>query len=255
VEPASLIGLILMLVGVFVGMVIKGADPVALFTNVPAILIVFLGSLGATMISHSMAENKTAVKALKKVFLPGTQPVAADAVERISELANQARSEGLLALESEASSNPDPFFRKGLQLAVDGTDAQTLQEIMVAEIKATKERHKAAAGWFTQAGIFAPTFGIIGAVVGLIAVLSKLDDPSKLGHGIGAAFVATFWGIFLANGLFLPFSNKLKRLSADEMAYRELTLQGIMALQAGTSPRAVEEKLSGYLPPSARKAS
>ena len=254
-EPASLIGLVLVLIGVFVGMVIKGADPVALFTNVPALLIVVVGTLGATFISHSMAENKAALKSMMKVFKPSPLPVAADTVATISELATQARSEGLLALESEASSNPDPFFRKGLQLAVDGTDAQTLQEIMVAEIKATKERHKVCAGWFMQAGVFCPTFGIIGAVVGLIAVLSKLDDPSKLGAGIGAAFVATFWGIFLANAVFLPFSNKLKRLSASEMAFRELTLHGILALQSGTSPRAVEEKLSGYLAPSERKAS
>src|SRR5687768_11242015 len=104
----------MVLIGVFVGMVIKGADPVALFTNVAALLIVFVGSLGATWMSHSMAENKAALKAMKKVFMSGEQPVPADAVERISKLANQARSEGLLALEGEATSSPDPFFRKGL---------------------------------------------------------------------------------------------------------------------------------------------
>ena len=254
-DPASLGGLVLVLIGVFVGMVMKGADPVALFTNIPAILIVGMGSIGATILSHPMADTKAALKALKKVISPGAAPDGAGTVERVSALANQARAEGLLALESEANSHPDPFFRKGLQLAVDGADAATIHEAMIAELKGTRDRHKAVAGWWMQAGIFAPTFGIIGAVVGLIAVLSKLDDPSKLGHGIGAAFVATFWGVFLANGLFLPFANKLKRMSADEIAHKELALQGVMALQAGTSPRAVEEKLSGLLPPAARKAS
>lgn len=111
------------------------------------------------------------------------------------------------------------------------------------------------ANWHQSAGVFAPTLGIIGAVVGLIAVLAKLDDPSQLGHGIGAAFVATFWGVFLANGLFLPWANKLKRLSADEVAVKNLAIDGVLGIMAGGTPRVMGEKLEGYLPQSARKAS
>lgn len=254
-DIASLVGLLLVIIGTFLGMTLKGADPVAMFTNVPALLIVFMGSIGATFLSHSMAENMAALKGLNKVMMPGPPPDPTAAVERLVALAAKARSEGLLGLEEETRTIEDPFLRKGLQLAVDGTDAAVLQETLVADVKSMKDRHKTVAGWWMQAGIFAPTFGIIGAVIGLIAVLSKLDDPSKLGHGIGAAFVATFWGVFLANGLYLPWSNKLKRLSAAEAAQRELTLHGILALQVGTSPRTLEEKLNSYLAPNMRKAS
>jgi chemotaxis protein MotA len=252
---ATLIGIVLAVVGVFAGAVLKGADPVALFTNVPALLIVFVGTVGATMTSHSMAETVAAMRALKKVFFPGQPIDHAGTVATIAALAGRARNDGLLALEGESTTNPDPFLRKGLRMTVDGVDSDTLRDSLVTDIKAMRERHKVAAGWWTQAGVFSPTFGIIGAVVGLMAVLSKLDDPEKLGYGIGAAFVATFWGIFLANGLFLPWGNRLKRLSADEVAHREMVVQGVMALQAGTLPRTLEEKLSGYLPPGERKAS
>jgi chemotaxis protein MotA len=255
VDLASLIGLVLALIGVFVGMTIKGADPVAMFTNVPALLIVIVGSLGAVVMSNGMETTTSALKAFLKIFMPGKPPQSAEAVELFSQLAERARTAGLLGLEEDARNIDDPFLRKGVQLAIDGADAEALQDALEAEVKAMKERHKAVANWFQQMGIFAPTFGIIGAVVGLIAVLAKLDDPSKLGKGIGAAFVATFWGVFMANGMFLPWANKLKAMSAAEVAHRELTIQGVLALQTGTSPRAVVEKLNGYLPPAARKAS
>jgi chemotaxis protein MotA len=255
VEPTTLVGLVLTFVGVFVGMVMKGANPAAMFTNVAAILIVCVGAVGATVIAHSKAENKSVPKGFKKAIMPGEAPDPVAAVATLTELAGTARSEGLLAIQGKVEAQEEPFLRKALQLAVDGTDAVALQETLSGEVKAMGERHKATASWFTDAGVYAPSFGIIGAVVGLIAVMSHLDDPSKLGHGIGAAFVATFWGVFLANGIFLPFSSKLKRLSAEEAHYRKLVMQGVMALVAGSSPRVVEERLNAYLPPADRKAS
>lgn len=254
-DIASLVGLILALVGVFVGLTLKGADPVALFTNVPALLIVVVGTIGVVWQSHTMAENIAALKSVLKVFLPG-KPVEPQAmIAKILDYAQLARTEGMLSVEQRVKGEDDPFLRKALTLAADGSDPQLIREALRFEIKATQERHKTNAGWFQTAGVFAPTLGIIGAVVGLIAVLGNLDDPSKLGHGIAAAFVATFWGVFLANGLFLPWANKLKRLSADEIAAKNLVVEGVLAMQAGVNPRMIGEKLEGVLPPSARKAS
>jgi chemotaxis protein MotA len=167
-------------------------------------------------------------------------------------LTNRARAEGLLALEEEAKGIEDPFFRKGIELAVDGTDPDALKKTLNSEISAMKERHKVGQGWFTSAGIFAPTFGIIGAVFGLMATMAQLNQPAKVGEGIAGAFVATFWGVFLANGIWLPWANKLKQLSLTEVAHKQLIVEGIMAIQAGVSPRVVEELLKSHIPPSER---
>lgn len=253
-ERGSLIGLILVLVGVFVGLTLKGADPVALFTNVAALLIVLVGSIGAVMLSHTWEETLSALRAVKKVFVPGTRPDPVETVQRIVEFAGEARTQGVLALEQLARDEPDPFLRKALLLASDGVDPDTFRRQLHTEMTAMRQRHRTAAGWWQQAGVFSPTYGIIGAVVGLIAVLANLDDPSKLGHGIGAAFVATFWGVFLANGVYLPFSQKLQRLSKAELEIRQVEVDGVAGIMAGISPRVLTERLEGYLAPAERTA-
>jgi chemotaxis protein MotA len=177
-----------------------------------------------------------------------------ETINVIVKLTNRARSEGLLALEDEAKSIEDPFFRKGIEFAVDGTDPEALKKTLTSEVVAMRERHKVGQGWFTQAGVFAPTFGIIGAVFGLMATMAQLSHPEKVGEGIAGAFVATFWGVFLANGIWLPFANKLKMFSQQEVAHKQLIVEGIMAIQAGVSPRVVEELLKSHVPPSERMA-
>jgi chemotaxis protein MotA len=137
-------------------------------------------------------------------------------------------------------------------MAIDGTDPEVVRDVLEVEVEAMKERHKGNAAMMTQVGVFAPTFGIIGAVIGLIATMGKLDDPEHMAHGISAAFVATFWGVFMANGLFLPFGNKLKRASAEEAQYKQLIVEGILAIQAGSNPRVVGEMLKSFLPPKVR---
>lgn len=253
-DIASLAGLIVVLIGVFFGMIMKGADPVAMFTNVAALLIVICGAMGAVIMSYPMSTTTSALKAMKKLFFPGPPPDLAATVEEITKLAETARREGLLALEDQAKSIQDPFLQKGLQLAIDGTDSDTLKHTLQADVRAIRDRHKVVGSWFMQVGVFAPSFGIIGAVVGLIAVMGKLDNPAAMGHGIGAAFVATFWGVFMANGMFLPWANKLKALSALEVAHLLMMIDGIVAVQLGSSPRTVLETLNTHLPPSQRKA-
>jgi chemotaxis protein MotA len=253
-EKGTMIGFVMAFVGVFVGAIMKGADPVALFVNIPAILIVWIGSAGAVLISHPFTETQNVGKYVQKVMKGGEAHSATDTIKQIVVLTNRARGEGLLALEEESKKIEDPFFRKGIELAVDGTDPDVLKKTMLSEIQAMKDRHKAGQTWFTNAGVYAPTFGILGAVFGLMATMAHLDDPAAIGHGISAAFVATFWGVFLANGVYLPFANKLKRISGEEVAHKMLIVEGVMAIQAGVSPRVVEELLLSHVPPSERPA-
>lgn len=246
---ATPIGLFFALVGVFIGSFFKGVNPMVLITNVPAILIVMVGALGATMASFEMAVTSNAFKAIMRVTLPKADAEPSERLEKIVEFATRARQEGILSLESEVAQLDDAFMKKALQLAIDGNDPDAVADVMRTEIRTLKARHKVGAEWCTTFGIFAPTFGIIGAVIGLIATLGHLDQPELLGHGISAAFVATFWGVYIANGIMLPLANKMKRMSAEEVHGREMVMEGVLAIQSGQNPRVIEETLLTYLPP------
>jgi chemotaxis protein MotA len=245
--PATLIGLIVALVGVFAGAVTHNVSPVFLLTNVTAILIVIVGALGATMASNELSTTTGVFSAIMRAIFP-KQPDKLATIEQLVGFARTARAEGLLALEAQIGTVEDTFLKRALQLAIDGSDPEAVADVMRAEIKAMKARHKTNADWCQSMGIFAPTFGIIGAVIGLIATLGELANPEALGAGIAAAFVATFWGVYTANGVMLPLSNKMKWLSADEAMYREMVMEGVLAIQAGHNPRIVEEQLMSFLP-------
>jgi chemotaxis protein MotA len=246
---STLMGLVLALIGVFVGSFFKGVNPVILVTNVPAIMIVIVGGVGATMASFEMAVTSNVFRAIMKAIMPKAELEPAERLKKLVEFATRARHEGILSLESEVAKLEDPFMKKALQLAIDGNDPDSVAEVMRTEIRTLKARHKVSADWCQTLGVFAPTFGIIGAVIGLIATLGHLNEPEKLGHGISAAFVATFWGVFLANGVMLPLSNKLKRMSTEEVHGREMVMEGVLAIQGGQNPRVIEETLLTYLPP------
>jgi chemotaxis protein MotA len=252
VEKGSMVGLIVTVIGVFASVILHGISPIFLFMEFGSIIIVVMGCFGATISSFPFDATQNMGKVIGKCMKGGEKPPITETIDQIVHMTNRARAEGLLALEAEAKNVDDAFFRKGLELAVDGTDPEALKKTLVAEISAMRERHKVGAAWCEKAGVYAPTFGIIGAVFGLIATMSKLSQPSEVGAGIAGAFVATFWGVFLANGLFLPWSNKLKKISSDEVAHKLLIVEGIMAIQSGTSPRVVEEMLSSHIPPSER---
>jgi chemotaxis protein MotA len=253
-DPASIAGIVLILLGVFVGSVLKGVSPAAFFTIPAAFLIVFVASFGAVFLSNTMEDAKN----FFKVFLTGLKgkklPDAGETVDLIVSFAEQARKEGLLSLEERATQIDDPFFRRGLQLAVDGADPDMVAEVMESEVKAMSERHKTGAKMMTAMGVFSPTFGIIGAVIGLIATLSNLSDPASLGEHIAAAFITTFWGVFAANGIFLPIGNKLTSMSAKEIAYKRLIIEGVLSIQSGANPRLLDDMLRSSLPPKERAA-
>lgn len=246
---STLIGLVVAAFGVFFGALTHHVSPVYFFTNITAILIVIVGGLGATMASFEMAATANVFKAIMKAILPKAEVEPAERLRLIVDFATRARHEGILSLESEVSKLEDPFMKKALQLAIDGNDPDAVAEVMRTEIRTLKARHKVAADWCMTMGVFAPTFGIIGAVIGLIATLGELAHPEKLGAGIAGAFVATFWGVFTANGVMLPLSNKMKRMSTEEVHGREMVMEGVLAIQGGQNPRVIEETLLTYLPP------
>jgi chemotaxis protein MotA len=182
-------------------------------------------------------------------------PPDLDLVARVNELvgyAEKARRDGLLALDDDVKGIEDAFARKGMQLVVDGTDPDTVAAVLDAENEAMRKRHSAARAPFMQAGALAPCLGIVGTVFGLVNVMNNINNPSMLGPLIAAAFLATLIAVGSANVVYLPVANRLKELSEEEMHYREMTLEGILGIQAGDNPRVIAEKLMAYVPPAKR---
>jgi chemotaxis protein MotA len=250
-EIATPVGIIVAFVAVLGSFVMEGGNPAAMIAP-PALILVFLGTLGICMASNRMADLGGIFKAFLRAVLPGKKVDTAATVSELMSYAEIARRDGLLALEEKAKAVTDPFLKRGLELVIDGTDSEEVAEGLEQDIATLRERHKVAAKWFADAGGFAPTLGIIGTVLGLVHALEGLSEPAKLGHAISGAFIATLWGVMSANLMWLPLSNKLKRMSTVEVAHRELIAQGILAIQAGVSPRAVGERLKSHLAPTVR---
>jgi chemotaxis protein MotA len=249
-KASSVIGIIVGCLGIAMGATMEGSQIMAVL-NPSAMLIVLVGTLGATITGTSFESIKAIPKLFKKAFSPDDLDLNARVTELVR-YAEQARRDGLLALDEQLSSIEDPYTRKGLQLVVDGTDPELVADVLEAENDAMRKRHAAAAQPFEKAGGYAPTMGIIGTVFGLVHVLSNLSRPETLGPSISAAFIATLLGISSANLVYLPIAARLKQLSQAELHFREMTLEGILAIQAGDNPRVVQEKLTAYIPPSIR---
>jgi chemotaxis protein MotA len=249
-KASSLIGIIVAMAGIGLGATMEGSNVMAVL-NPSAMLIVLGGTLGASIAGTSFVNVKNIPKMYKKVF--ASDPP--DMVGRMNELvgyAEKARRDGLLALDEQLATVEDPYTKKGLQLVVDGTDPDLVADVLEAENDSMKKRHAAGVQPFDKAGGYAPTMGIIGTVFGLVHVLGNLDAPETLGPSISAAFIATLLGVASANVLFLPMGARLKALSAEELQFRNMTLEGILAIQAGDNPRVVQEKLLAYVPPADR---
>ena len=251
-DPSTLIGLVLAFAAVVVCMVMEGGNPASILLP-PAMILVFVGTFGVAMACGYQKDAIGALKALKDALMTKKHE-ADDVVTTLVGFAEKARREGLLALEEAAKSVDDPFLRKGIELAVDGTDPDELREILEAEIAAKRSGDKSKAKFFTDMGGFAPTVGIIGTVLGLIHVLENLSEPEKLGHLIAGAFVATLWGVLTANLMWLPIGSKLKRVAETEAHHMELILEGVLSVQAGANPRIIEMKLLSFLPAGERPA-
>ncbi len=244
------IGLVISCVGVAVGATLEGTN-VMVVLNVPAILIVLVGTLGATIAACGLEAHIR----LPKLYIRAFMPPDFDLVARVNELvgyAEKARRDGLLALDEDVKGIEDAFTRKGMQLVVDGTDPDLVAAVLDAENEGMRKRHAQARNPFTQAGALAPCLGIVGTVFGLVNVMNNLNNPEMLGPLIAAAFLATLIAVGSANMVFFPMANRLKELSEEELHFREMTLEGILAVQAGDNPRVVAEKLMAYVPPAKR---
>lgn len=251
-DKTSLFGILLALIGVFVGMVLKGVSPAALL-NIPALLIIFIGTAGAVTIAFPSRDIKNVPKLFGILFKEDKTPKIEELIPLFVDLATVARREGLLALESKINDIEDPFLKNGLSLAVDGQTQEFIRDVMTEETTVMEERHQIGASIFTQAGTYAPTLGVLGAVVGLIAALSDMSNMDALGHAISAAFVATLFGIFSGYVLWHPFANKLKRKSKYEAKVRYLMIEGVLSIVEGQAPNVIERKLASYLPVNERE--
>jgi len=252
-DKGTMIGLGLAAVGIFGGAVVESGSVDILFAliNVPSFMIVILGTLGV-MITAFPLERITAIPKVLGVAFRQEHTSERDLVSLFVRLSERARREGLLALEGEANEIHDASIKKGILLVVDGTDPELVREIMEADVAAMSERHEGKYAVFEAGGGFAPTLGIIGTVMGLINVLSHLDKPDELGHSIAVAFVATLYGVMSANVFWLPLGARLKQRNKEEVASRNLAIEGVLAVQAGDNPRVVREKLEAFLPPALR---
>ncbi len=244
-DKISIAGLALGIASIVLGQILEGGH-VGSLVQPTAFLIVIGGTLGAVMLQSPLAVFLTGLKMGKWVFMPpATDPEAL--IMQIGRWSHMARKEGLLALEAQIASVPDPFMQKGLQLLVDGAEPDRLRDVLEVEIGAYEEQMKLSAKIWESAGGYSPTIGILGAVMGLIHVMENLSDPSKLGAGIAVAFVATIYGVGAANLIFLPVAKKLLANISRLVAMREMFVDGLVGIANGDNPRIIESRMQGYI--------
>ncbi|AUL99427.1 flagellar motor protein [Zoogloeaceae bacteirum Par-f-2] len=244
-DSISLVGLTLGLAAILVGQMLEGGH-IASLIQPTAALIVLGGTLGAVMLQSPLRVFLDGVRMGKWVLFPPAQ-APAELIALVVSWSHTARKEGLLALENQIPRLPEPFMQKGLQLLVDGVEPERLREVMEVEIAAWEAQMKLGAKIWESAGGYAPTIGILGAVMGLIHVMENLSDPSKLGSGIAVAFVATIYGVGSANLIFLPIAKKLHVHIASMVAQREMLVDGLVGIANGDNPRIIEGRMQGYI--------
>jgi len=245
VDKSSVSGIILALGGILAGLLVEGGN-LRQILQPTAAMIVFGGTIGAVMLQFPLPVVVHAVRRLGSVFASSTQDPQ-ETIRRLVQYAQKARREGIVSLDAELPQIQDPFLRKSLMLAVDGTEPQELRSIMELELNNQAEYEEQVPQVFESAGGFAPTIGIIGAVLGLIQVMQHLDKIDEVGKGIAVAFVATIYGVGSANLLYLPAAGKMKIRIREEQILREMTLEGVASILEGMNPRILETKLLGFL--------
>lgn len=251
-EKSTIVGLILGFFALIAGMLLKGADPMGIVQNPAALTIILIGTAASVTIAFPGSDLKKVPKLFKLVFFPQKLMPKTEVIRLFMEWATITRREGLLALENHVEEIDDPFLKNGMRMIIDGNDQEFVRDVLMEELYAMEERHKAGASIFTQAGTYAPTLGVLGAVMGLVAALSQMTDTEALALSISAAFIATLLGIFTGYVLWHPIANKLKRLSKKEMELKLMMVEGLLSIQSGVSTIAISQKLSVYLSPTER---
>ncbi|CDQ38961.1 MULTISPECIES: flagellar motor stator protein MotA [Virgibacillus] len=245
-DKTSVIGIILGIIAVGVGMVLKGVHIGAL-VNPAAILIILVGTAASVCIAFPLSTIKKVPSLFKIIFSNDQHDDPKDVVLMFTDLADQTRKEGILSLEKQLQEVDDPFLKSGLQFVVDGQSPEFIREVMIEKMNAIENRHQEGIAVFSQAGTYAPTLGVLGAVIGLIAALGDMQDMDVLGHAISAAFIATLLGIFTGYVLWHPFANKLREKSRKEIQVKEIMLEGMLSITVGDSALVVRDKLGSYL--------
>lgn len=251
-DIASLVGLLLAIC-LIVGSMLLGSAPVTAFVDAPAVLVVLGGASAAVMICFPIKTMIGAPKIVLKVLINKTED-RLTLIHQLVSLAETARRDGLLALEARLEEIDNPLVRSGIQLAVDGSTPEVVEEVLRTEVRAIAARHREGKSIMEQLGRFAPAYGMIGTLMGLIMMLSDMGDPSSIGSGMAVALITTLYGAIVANVFFSPFAEKLGVLSRDELGTMEIAIRGVMAIQSGESPRAINQKLRTFLPPKFRDA-
>jgi chemotaxis protein MotA len=244
-DKASIIGIVLGIGAVLGGQALEGGS-IHSIMQLTAAIIVFGGTFGAVFLSYPFENVIGSFKDIKAILKESPQDPF-QIINQITQYANKARKEGILSLEKELNTIEDPFLKKALAMAVDGVEPHLIREAMETELEYMDEHGKVNSRVWKAAGGYAPTVGILGAVLGLIHVMENLNDPSKLGSGIAVAFVATVYGVGSANLFFLPFATKLEVRHRHQMIIKEMILEGVIAVSTGENPRLIEEKLYSFL--------
>ena len=246
----TVIGASLAFLIVLVAMAV-GPGGVMIFLDVPSLMVVFGGTIGVTMLAFPVPDLKPIIKVMM-VAAVRKQSTPVEEIERVVEYANLARKEGLLALESQLQNVDDAFFSKGIQLVIDGFNADTVRDIMELEAEWENQRHETGKKIMDQMAAFCPAFGMIGTLVGLVQMLQDLSDPGAIGIGMATALLTTLYGAMAANMVFIPLAGKLEMVAKSEALLRNLMIEGVVAIQSGEKPQLIKEKLKGFLPPSVR---
>jgi chemotaxis protein MotA len=248
-DLATIIGLIAAFL--LIAISILTGQGVSFFFSISSVMIVFGGLMGATLVNYPLSEVLAVIRVARNAFLIRSAPPY-ETIDILVDIAEKARREGILAIERELDDIQDDFMKLGIQYAVDGTEPETIRAILESELTSMEDRHRQGKKIFEAMGAFAPAFGMIGTLIGLIQMLAALDDPSKIGAGMATALVTTLYGSLAANIVFLPMAGKLEYRSREESRRKELIIEGILSIQSGDNPRIVREKLKTFLPPQDR---
>jgi len=249
-DIATILGVIsafgLVIIAIFMG------GGVQLFINVPALMIVVGGTLGATMINYPLRDVFGVFNVVKKTLFTKNISIN-ELIKRFVGFAKKSRKEGILALESEIKDVTDEFLKRGIQLSIDGLEPQEISDVLETEVDFIRSRHQMGAEIFTTMGTFSPALGMIGTLIGLVQMLQTLDDPGSIGPAMAVALLTTFYGSIMANIMCLPIAGKLRTRSKEEVLAKEMSIQGIISISNGDNPRILEQKLLAFIPPNQRE--
>ncbi|MCS7236818.1 MAG: motility protein A [Thermoguttaceae bacterium] len=251
-DIASLLGILLGFGFIVASILVSPGASIGGFIDYPSVMIVLGGATASVLLCFPLRTVLGAAQVFKVIFFNKPQDIS-KLIEQLVSLAETARRDGLLALENRLEEITDPFLALGIQMAVDGTQPEVIEETLRSQMEAVAARHNAGRKILDAFGKFAPAFGMIGTLIGLIIMLGQLSDPEKLGPGMAVALITTLYGAILANVVFLPAAEKLGYLHEQEMLAMEVIVRGIMAIQAGENPRVVAQKLATFVPPKARR--